>query len=65
MLKAWFKGCLVEILALMDCFDNAKTALNVVLWPDYGQLCELFCELCVICHKKCLGIVWIKKINPD
>ena len=41
MLKAWFKGCLVEVLALRDCLDCAKTTLNVVLWPDCGVLCEL------------------------
>ena len=57
MLKAWFKGCLVEILALRDCLDNAKTALNVVLWLDCGRLCELY----VICPKKCLGTIWIEK----
>ena len=34
MLKSWFKGCLAKILALKDCLDNAKTALNAVLWPD-------------------------------
>ena len=49
MLKAWFKGCLAEIIALRDCLDSAKTALNVVLWSSYGRLCELY----VICPKKC------------
>ena len=61
MLKAWFKGCLVEILALKDCLDIAKKALNAVLYPSCGRLCEL----CVICPKNCLGTIWIKKINPD
>ena len=32
MLKAWFKGCLDEILALRDCLDSAKTTLNAILW---------------------------------
>ena len=36
-------------------------ALMVVLRPSYGRLCELFCD-CVICPKKCLRTVWIKKI---
>ena len=57
MLKAWFKGCLAEILALMDCLGSGKTTLNVVLWPG--------CVNCVICPKKCLGAVWIKNINPN
>ena len=61
MLKAWFKDYLAEILALRDCLDSAKIALNAVLWPDCGRLCEL----CVICPKKCLGTIWIKKINSD
>ena len=65
MLKAWFKGYLAEIFSLRDCLDNAKTTLNVVLWPCCGKLCELFCELYVICPKKCLGTVWIEKINPN
>ena len=51
MFKASFKGYLVEIIALKDCLDNAKTALNVVLWPDCGRLCELFCELCNMSQK--------------
>ena len=33
MLRAWFKVCLAEILALMDYLDNAITYLNDVLWP--------------------------------
>ena len=37
MLKAWFKGCLVEILALRDYFSCFKTTLNVVLWPGCGR----------------------------
>ena len=53
MLKAWFKGCLVEILALRDCLDGAKMALNVVLWPGCGRLSELY----VIYPKKCLRTV--------
>ena len=57
MLKAWFKGCLVGILALKGCLSCFK------------QLKFLFvarlCELCVICPKKCLGIIWIKKIDSD
>ena len=57
MLKAWFKGCLVEILALRDCLDSVKTTLNVVLWPGFGRLSELY----VICPEKCLGNVWIEK----
>ena len=57
MLRAWFKGCLVEILAFKDCLDSAKMTLNAILWPGYGRLCELY----VICPKKCLGNVWIKK----
>ena len=32
MLKAWFKGCLAEILAYRDCLDSAKMVLNAVLW---------------------------------
>ena len=50
-------GCLVEILALRDCLDSAKTTLNVVLWPGCGRLCELY----VICPKKCLETVLIEK----
>ena len=65
MLKALFKGCLVEILTLGDCLDRDKIALNVVLWFDCGRLCELFCELYVICPKRCLEVFWIKKINPN
>ena len=61
MLKAWFKGCLVEILALRDRLDSVKTTLNAVLCPCCGWLCELFCDLYVICPKKCLGTVWIEK----
>ena len=57
MLKAWFKGCLVEILTLRDCLDSARTTLNVVLWPECGRVCELY----VICPKKCLGTAWIEK----
>ena len=57
MLKAWFKGCLTEIIALRDCLDNAKTTLHAVLWLGCSRLCELY----VICPKKCLGIVWIEK----
>ena len=53
MLKAWFKGCLVEILALRDCLDSAKTAFNAVLWHGCGQLRELY----VIYPKKCLRTV--------
>ena len=61
MLKAWFKGCLVEILALRDCLDNAKTTLNAILWPGCGQLSELY----VICPQKCRGLFGLKRINPD
>ena len=48
MLKARFKGRLVEILALKDCLDSAETTLNAVLWPDCGKLCKLY----VICPKE-------------
>ena len=65
MLKAWFKGCLAKTLTLRDCLDSAKTALDAVLWPGCGMLYELFCELCVICPKKCVGTIWIKNINSD
>ena len=57
MLKAWFKGYLAEILTLRDCLDSGKTALNVVFWPGYGWLCELY----VICPKKCSKTVQIEK----
>ena len=42
MHKAWFKGCLAEILALRNCLDSAKATLNAILWPDCGRLCELY-----------------------
>ena len=37
-----------------------KTTLIVVLRPICGRLCVLICS-CVICPKKCLETVWIKK----
>ena len=34
--------CCVD--ALKGCLDCVKTALMVVLQPDCGLLCELFCD---------------------
>ena len=41
-----------------------KTTLIAVLRLICGRFCVLMCG-CVICPKKCLGIVWIENNNPD
>ena len=54
MLKAWFKGCLVETPALRDCLVEIlalrdylawiKITLIAVLQPVCDRFCVLFCD---------------------
>ena len=62
MLNAWFKGCLVEILALRDYLACFKKALNVVLWLGCGRFRGPVCEVSMACSKHGLRAVWLKSL---
>ena len=49
---------------IRGCLAYFKTTLIAVLRLVCGRFCVLMCG-CVICPKKCLGIVWIENNNPD
>ena len=63
-IDSYLRGCLTRFYALRGCLAWVKTTLIAVLWPICGRFCVLICG-CVICPKKCLGIVWIKKNYLD
>ena len=51
MLKAWFKGSLVEILALRDYLACSETTLNAILRPTYGRFRGPVCKVPMVCSK--------------